>query len=231
MVPHYLYAVKIPIPQIWYLNLLQCHLWIPTPLQPPASHIPSQPENTVTFWFDLITMNRCRSIWTGVNNTDFKGWPGCSQKNCTQGESLLGLGSQQNDTSSCWGSKPTWAIRLLCHWIPDPPQSLLSRKCCHLLTLLVLNYGSGFFTFCRGILSFAKRVSSLVLCLVSWVGQKPTSEVHPWGMKAESSITLLQRIILSRLSQEKLWKHSHTGRRKHTFKISREKGNYYHPSE
>lgn len=33
MAPHYPYAIKIPIPQIWYLNLLQCHLWLPTPSQ------------------------------------------------------------------------------------------------------------------------------------------------------------------------------------------------------
>ena len=130
--------------------------------------------------------------------------------------SAMVLRWKQNGTSSCWVSKPTWAIRLLCPWIPDPPQCLLSRKCCHLLTLLVPDYGSGFFALCRGILRFAKRVSNLFLCLVLWVGQKPVPEVHPWGMKAESSVTFLQRIILSRPSRETLWKHSQTGRRKHT---------------
>ena len=80
-------------------------------------------------------------------------------------------------------------------------------------------------------LSFAKSVSRLVLCLTLWVGQNSVPRVHPWRARAESSITFLQRIILSRVNWEKLWKPLHTDRRKHKFIISREEENYYHPSE
>lgn len=145
--------------------------------------MPSKPENTVMFWFDLITMSMGRSIWTGVNNMDLKGWPSCSQKNCTQGDPLLGLGSQKNGTSRWWVSTPTWAIRLCSRWIPDLPQCLLSRNCCLPLTLLVLDYGSGFRAFIREYPALLRQSQAWFFALCYELGRSQSLKSIPKGWR------------------------------------------------
>lgn len=224
MAPYCPYAIQTQTPGIWYVNLLQCHIRLPIPLQPPASHIPSQLHNTLT---------QCAGPFRQCKHHRLERWPGCSWRDCTSAESLFSvatpLEAEWQIRLSCVSA--VWAIGLLCHWCPEPPQSLLSRECCPLLTFLVLDYDLGLFALCREFLALLRESPGLFFALHGAWGRSQSLRVRSWGARAESSINVLQRIILSRLSWEKLWKHLHTARRKHKFIISREKENYCHPSE
>lgn len=127
MVPYYLYAIKIQTPQIWYLNLLQCHTWVPIPLPSPASHIPiSASEHK-----DKMSMHR--SIWTALAS---KTWPGCSWRGCAQEDSLEPWSRCLHwlPTRSRMANQPAQYLDLHatsgCYaiWLPDPSQSPLSRN-------------------------------------------------------------------------------------------------------
>ena len=79
-------------------------------------------------------------------------------------------------------------------------------------------------------LSFAK---SLGACsLLQFVEQ---AEASPQGftlkVQGRELYLLPQKDNFIKTGLRKLQKYSHTGRRKHEFIISREKENYYHPSE
>ena len=127
MVPYYLYTIKIQSPQIWYLNLLQCHTWVPIPLSSPASHIPV----SATEHRDKMSMRR--SIWTTLAP---KTWPDCFWRNRAQEDSLepwsrflhwLPAGSRMaNQTAQYLDLHAISGCYIV--WLPDPPQSPLSRN-------------------------------------------------------------------------------------------------------
>lgn len=109
-----------------------------------------------------------------------------------------------------------------------PTPDLPSRGC-HLLTLLVLNCGFGLLAICRDF-SALQRVSRLILCFILWVRPTPVSEDPSLMVHGRELCRLPLKNNFIKAELRKFWKHSHTGRRKHKFIISRVKENYYHPS-
>ena len=144
MVPYYLYAIKTQTPQIWYVNLLRCHIWLPflcdpqLHTSPPNHRAQGQSEHAQGHLYSASIAD-LRGGLAALGEIAPRKIPWSALVPCWK----------QNGKSDCPVSPPAWAIRLLCCWLPEPPQSFLSRECCHLLALLVLDYDLGLFALCR----------------------------------------------------------------------------------
>lgn len=114
-----------------------------------------------------------RPIWTGINSVSLRGiltlGEAAAQEDFSVGVGCL-LETMSRQTSL---SKLTWAVRLQCPCLHDPPQLLLMQGILPSAYIWGPLLWPGAICLIHETLSFIKRVSRLVLCLILWVLQEP----------------------------------------------------------
>lgn len=138
----------------------------------PASNVLSQPQNTVPFQSDVITMSMRRSMRPGTNNADPRGGLAALGEMVPEKVrwSVLAPCWKHNGQSSCPVSKPRWTIRrCVIGFLTHPGTSSAEDAVCHSLAFLLLHCSLGVFALCRDY-SALLRVSRLVFA--SYLGSQ-----------------------------------------------------------
>lgn len=114
-----------------------------------------------------------RPIWTGINSGSLRGILTVGEA-AAQEDFSVGVGSLLETMSRQTSlSKLTWAVRLQCPCLRDPPQLLLTQGILPPAYIWGPLLWPGAIGLIHEMLSFIKRVSRLVLYLILWVLQEP----------------------------------------------------------